>query len=346
MSAMKRNQSVATIATRPRKALASFLAASCLAMLLPLASPLASESKPGKVLVVMSYDEHNDSEIEIAQGINETLTGPRLRYVYLDAKNHLEQAAANAKKAYAVFQEFQPDIVISADDTAQEVFVLPYLQGKTSTPVVFCGVNDSASQYGFPNAQVTGIVEKKHYRQSIDFAQLIDPGIKKIAVIYRDTPANEINLDQITREEKDYGVTISTIVDVTSSAELVATLHRLEHTVDALLVLNLAGILGPSGETMKQNAAMALAAQTWTKASIGASKNDIEQGILCGVAKVNLEQGQVAGRMAKEILLGKTPAEIPATENKNGQRIINASTASRLGIKLKPMVLIGTTLVR
>lgn len=310
-------------------------------------SAIASQDKgKAKVLVVMSYDEKNDSEIAVAKGIEEVLTEQELRYFYLDAKNHLEQAADNATKGYALYQSFQPDVVIAADDTAQEAFVLPFLQNKVKTPVVFCGVNDSAEQYGYPNAQVTGIIEKKHYLQSINFARLIDPKIKKMAVVYRDNPPNQINLAQIKREADTYGVTMVDYVAVESSKELTTALTKLRETADALLVLNLGGITDDNGAKMEVNKAMTLAAEIWPKPSIGASKNEIEAGILCGVSKINQEQGQVAARIAIEILQGKTPADIPVTENRNGQRVINAATAKRLGLKLKPMVLIGTELVQ
>lgn len=314
---------------------------------LPPASAAITEGNVrGKVLVVMSYDDRNDTEREIAKGIDQVLIGHTIRYFYMDTKNHLELAAVNAKKAYAIYQEFQPDVVIAADDSAQESFVLPYLMQKVSTPVVFCGVNDSAEHYGYPNTQVTGIVEKKHYRQSIIFAHLIDPGIQKIAVVYRDTPANAINLAQIKREAKEYEVALVDFVAVETKVALLNALAQLEKKADALLVLNLGGITGPNGEKMEVSEAMALAAKAWPKLSIGGSKNEIEAGILCGVVKVNLEQGLVAARMAKEILHGKTPAEIPSTENQNGQRVINATTANRLGLKLKPMVLIGSDIVQ
>lgn len=312
---------------------------------LPATAASAEDKIRGKVLVVMSYDDKNDTELEVAQGIEEVLAGQDVRYFYMDTKNHLEQAAANAKKAYALYQDFKPDVVIAADDTAQEAFVLPYLLHKVPTPIVFCGVNDSAEPYGYPNAQVTGIVEKKHYRQSINFAQLIAPNIKKVAVVYRDTPANTINLAQIKREAKDYGVTLVDFVAVETKIDLLAALAQLDQQADALLVLNLGGINGPNGEKLEVSEAMALAAKAWPKPSIAGSKNEIEDGILCGVVKVNLEQGLVAGHMALEILHGKTPAEIPSTENQNGQRIINASTAKRLGLTLKPMVLIGSDIV-
>lgn len=322
------------------------LISSSIFALSPISLAYADEVKQSSVLVIMSYDDKNNSEREIAQGIENALTGQRIHYYYLDAKNHPDLAAGNAQNAYTRYQELKPDVVIAADDAAQKLFVLPYLLGKTPTPVVFCGVNDSASQYGYPNTQTTGIIEKKHYRQSIGLAQLIDPRIKKIAIIYRDTPTNATNLAQLKREEKDYGITITSFTAVNSSSELLATLKNLEEENDALLVLNLAGINDDSGNKMEQSAAMALTARTWNKPSIGASKNEIEDGILCGVAKINLEQGLVAGTMAQNIIQGKSPADIPVTENQNGQRMINATTAYRLGLKLKPMVLIGTTLVQ
>lgn len=299
-----------------------------------------------KVLVVNSYHATSGAELEIKMAIDQVLKGADLRYFFMDSKNHPENAEAKAEEAYALYLEFRPDAVISADDTAQALFVVPYLKDKVKTPIIFCGVNDDASQYGFPNSHITGILEKKHYREGINFVRLIDQRIQKIAVLYKENPSNDANISQIKREMGEYTVKISEFLAISDAKELTAILTNLHDTVDALLVLNLAGITDETGEKFNDNAAMTFVAERWKKPTIGASFREIEAGLLCGVAKLNTEQGLVAAKMVQDIFNGTLISDIPVTENRNGQRIINVSTARKLAIDLKPIVLIGTTLVQ
>ena len=299
-----------------------------------------------KILVVMSYDREYHGETLIKEGIEENSTGVNKRYVYLDTKKHLDKGPEKAQKAYDIYKQFKPDVIISVDDHAQSMFILPYIKDKHDTPVVFCGVNDDASQYGYPTSQVTGILEKKHYKQSIHFVKLIVPEIAKIAVLYKENTSNITNVAQIKKEQPGYIVDIKEFLAIKTQQELLKTLGRLEGQVDALMVLNLAGITGYGGRKLGTVETMTFVSDNWPKPTIGASKREIEVGLLCAIAKSNKEQGLVAGQMAKDILAGKSVASIPVTQNRNGQRMINASTAKKLGIKLKPMALLGTELLQ
>ena len=304
-----------------------------------------SPALAAKVFVVMSYSESNASEIEIRRGIEEVLTGADLRYFYMDTKRFPRQGRKKAAEAAGVFRRFEPDVVIAADDNAQSMFVLPYVKDHTGVPVVFCGVNDEAGKYGYPNDQVTGILEKKHYRQSISFARQLEPRLQRLAVIYKENASNRTNLAQIRGERESYGVTVDRFEEIYDRQDLLDTLAVLEEEVDALLVLNLSGIGDGRGGAMGQKEALKLVAERWPKVSIGASKKEIKYGLLCAIAKINREQGLVAGRFADQILKGVPVRDIPVTENRNGQRVINVKTAKRIGLRIKPMFLIGTDLL-
>lgn len=299
-----------------------------------------------KVLVVNSYHSTSEDELRIKEGIDQVLKGADIRYFFLDTKNHPENGAAKAEEAYKLYLEFGPDAVIAADDNVQSLFVVPYLKDKVETPVIFCGVNDDATPYGYPTPQITGILEKKHYREGINFVRMIDPKVKKIAVLYKKNPSNDANIVQLKREMGEYSAQITDFLSITDMPELSAKLTELQDRVDALLVLNLAGIASETGEKLDSEEANAMVAEKWPKPSVGASKREIEAGLLCGVAKLNSEQGMVAASMVLDIFNGKSVKDIPITENRNGQRMINVATARKLALELKPIVLIGTNLVQ
>lgn len=297
-----------------------------------------------KVLVVHSYHKDSGNVVKIQEGLESTVKGVLWKTFFLNTKKNPEDGAVKAKEAYDLYLQFKPDVVVTVDDNAQALFVLPYLKDKVETPVVFCGVNDSADKYGYPTAQITGVLEKKHYREGINFALLIEPSLKKLAVLYKDTPSNKANIDQLKREMESYSVKITSYVAIGSTAELLTNLKDLEGKVDGLIVLNLAGISTEEGKKIETEEAIAIVADQWPKMTIGTSEREIAAGLLCGVIKRNIEQGYLAGDMLNMIFAGKKVADIKMKDNCNGWRFININTARKVGVELKPMVLIGTIL--
>lgn len=310
------------------------------------AQATTNELEGKKILVVMSYHPSSTWHQETKEGIDSQLKGATLKYFYLDSKNDLDSASSKAEEAFKLYNDFKPDAVIAAEDNAQSLFVIPFLKGKVTTPVVFCGVNDDATKFGYPASNVTGILEKKHYREGISLLQLIVPNAKKIAVIYRETPSNQSNVFQLKSERSTYKADITTFLNVNSVNDAEIGLAGLYENNDALIVLNLTGITDKKGKALSDKEAIAYINEIWSKPTIGVSSWEIEAGLLCAVAKKGQEQGETAGRMVNELISGKPITSVPITQNKNGQRIINVSTARRLKIQLKPIALINSELVK
>jgi ABC-type uncharacterized transport system substrate-binding protein len=84
------------------------------------------------------------------------------------------------------------------------MFVVPYLKNKVKTPVVFCGVNSEPGTYGYPASNVTGILERDHISESIALIQLLDPSVKIIAYIMKDTPTTQSVYHVIQQESDTY----------------------------------------------------------------------------------------------------------------------------------------------
>ena len=299
-----------------------------------------------KVLVVMSYHETYGSHRQVKKGIDSVLTDADIKYFYLNTKRDKAGGPARAKEAFILYQEYKPDLVIAAEDNAQSMFVVPYLKDKVKTPVVFTGVNDDATKYGYPASNITGILEKKHIREGLVLAQLIVPEIQKVAVIFTDNPSNQANIAQVQAEKSEYPVEIVELAEVRTMDELNITIKRLEKKADALFTMNMEGIIDQDGIPQDNSIIQLHISKICGKPTIGYSDWQVKNGALCGVIKLSREKGTIAAQMAVKILNGKSVKDMPITQNRNGRRIINVTTAKQLGISLSPIALRGTELVR
>jgi ABC-type uncharacterized transport system substrate-binding protein len=298
-----------------------------------------------KLLVVMSYHQGYEGEEEVARGLADALPGVEFRYFYLNTKYDYDGGKRLAAEAYRAYQEYRPDAVVAVDDPAQEFFVVPYLRERVATPVVFCGVNFEAGKYGYPATNVTGVVEKKHYRESLGFARLVAPKLRRVAVVYQDNSTNRQNLAQIAAEEADYPLTIAGKYPVATLAELRELLARLEKEVDGLLLLNLSGIVDEHGAALDGSNVLPLVVSGCRLPTIGSSSWEIKAGTLCGVIKSNPEQGTIAASLLQKIWTGTPVAELPLTQNRNGRRLVNLSTLKKLDMTISPEVVVGTELL-
>lgn len=304
-------------------------------------------SAPFKVLVVMSYDETYAWEKEIREGIETVLGGKSLiKYVYMDTKNQLENGPERAREAYKLFQEFQPDGVIAADDNAQSMFVVPYLKDKVTTPVMFCGVNADIKAYGYPAANVSGIGERHHIGESLAFAQQFIPSIKKVAYMTKESPSGRAMEQQFQMESANYPVQSVAFRLAKTLAEAKKTVEELRDKTDALFFETMEGLPDDDGVPLNDRTVIPLLAAIYGKPIISNNLYHVEYGTLCAVIKTGQEQGEVAAQKLLEAMRGKPVAEIPVGLNQKGQPVLNVTIMDELGIKPKPYVLKGVKLVR
>ncbi len=318
-----------------------------LTFLLFFSFPEKGYGAPFKVLVVMSYDEAYAWEKEIHEGIKTVLGGNSLiKYVYMDTKNRLEDGPEKAREAYKLFQEFQPDGVIAADDNAQSMFVVPYLKDKVATPVMFCGVNADIKTYGYPAANVSGISERHHIGESLAFAQQFIPSIKKAGYMAKESPSGRAMEQQFLKESANYPVQSVDFRLSKTLAEAKKTVEELRDKTDALFFETMEGIPDDDGAPLNDRTVIPILAEIYGKPIISNNLYHVEYGTLCAVIKTGQEQGEVAAQKLLEAMRGKPVAEIPVAMNQKGQPVLNVTIMDGLGIKPKPYVLKGVKLVR
>ena len=88
-------------------------------------------------------------------------------------------------EARDLIDEWEPDLIYTTDDDAQE-YVAKYYINK-DTPFVFSGVNKDPEQYGFAGSRnITGVMEHELFSESDRLLKNIIPNVKRIAVVFDD----------------------------------------------------------------------------------------------------------------------------------------------------------------
>ena len=321
-----------------------------LAMVISIPTAPLAENGKKKILVVMSYEEPSVNPWckEIKEGIDSLLANTsEITYFYMDTKKNLEGGPQKAEEAYSLYQKLQPDGVITVDDNAQKMFVLPYLlKNKVKTPVMFCGVNAEPEKYGYPAPNVSGILERGHIKESIAFVKQLVPSINSVGFLSKDSPSGKALLEQVEKESNTYIVKMTAFNLLKTVKEIVAVREELNEKSDVLFIDSIEGILDEKGNPLRNKEIIRILMKTYEKPIIGANQYHVEDGALCAVVKTGQEQGRTAAEMLLKALQGTPVSDIKITQNYQGRRVINVTTMKALGIKPKAIILVGAKLVR
>ncbi len=300
-----------------------------------------------KVLVVMSYEEDNPWVKEIREGIDGVLRpSSEITYFYMNTKANRDGGPRKAEEAFTLFKSLQPNGVIAADDDAQSLFVVPYLKDKTSTPVMFNGVNATTEQYGFPNAHISGVLERAHVRESLAFIKQVVPSIQTACFMTNDVPPGLALRTQVEGEKMSYPVAVGAFHLARTNQQIEALGKSLDASCDALFVDSLEGIVDKEGKSQTNKEVFEVLMRTYSKPILAGNRYQVEQGAWAAVVKTGQEQGDLAADMLLQAMRGKAASSIPVTQNSRGQRILNVTMLENHDIVPKPIVLRGASLVR
>lgn len=95
----------------------------------------------------------------------------------MDTKRNVGEAFAQqkAREAKELIEKSKPDVVITSDDNAAKFVIQQYFRD-SSIPFVFCGVNWTAKEYGFPYKNVTGMIEVTPVANIFELAVSVSKG--------------------------------------------------------------------------------------------------------------------------------------------------------------------------
>lgn len=305
-------------------------------------APSVKPAQP-KILVVHSYHAEYEWVAAINRGLQMAMQpgDGRVEHYYMDTKRHTDEAwmGQSAGEVMELIEDWRPDVVVLSDDDAQQ-YVGRHLAGRERPAVVFCGVNADPRLYDYPASNVTGVLERPHFNESLAFFKRFYPDAEKVVFISDDSSTSRAVIAYLktlppgAMEVADY--VMPTTFDAWKS-----TVEAYGHQVDALVVYTYHTVKADAQAktSMTPRDVMAWTAENSRLPIIGLLVFSVDDGSLCGVLESGVEQGQLAGQLAVEILGGKRPADLPIVTGTRGQTMMNLNMAHQLGLGIERMEL-------
>jgi len=291
-----------------------------------------------KCLYVSSYHEGYEWSDDIEASIRASLIGHcELRKLDMDTKrNKSAESIFNAtNRAIKTIEEWQPDVVITSDDGAAKYLIAPHYKDDP-IPFVFCGVNWTVEEYGFPYSNVTGIVEVAPVRTMLEEAFKLSSDKRsgmgrKAAFIGANTLSEKKNFSRIEAVAQDLNIEIEAIY-ASNFLQWTKALQR-SSEYDFTVMGSNAGI-----EDWNEEEATTSALEYATKVSVTTDKWMMPFATF-GFTKLAKEQGDWSASVAIKILQGTNPADIPLASNKKWDLWVNESILSKLNLQLSRRLL-------
>lgn len=281
-----------------------------------------------KCLFVSSYHRGYAWSDGVEQGLRETLRDKcELRQFDMDTKRRktVAQKQAAALEAKGIIERWQPDLVITADDNAAKYLIEPYYRD-ADLPFVFCGVNWTADEYGFPYRNATGMIEVAPVKAMLQEASRLVPGASRTLYIGADTATEKKNADRLRRAAERLGLVFEQELAGDMARWIAA--YRKAQDYDFVIVGSNAGINDWDPGQVQQAILPA------TRRLSVTSHEWMMPVTMLGMTKVPAEQGRWAGMVALQILDGASPGDIPIVANRKWDLYLNQELLRAAGIEL------------
>jgi len=310
-----------------------------LAAWIALVATAAAGDTP-RLLVVHSY--HQDQQehvVEMTRGITEALAGAdcEIRFFHMDTKRQTttQWKRDAGDRARQLVDEYQPQVVITMDDNAQEYFARDYARATPPPYFVFGGVNADPQQYGFPTAHITGVIERPNVSESLHLLQKIKPGVKTVLMLADKSETTDAFISYC--QTLNLPVTVKAYEQPLTFDALLTTLSRYHDQVDAIVLYVVRAIArSPTDPTkVPEREIISTINDRFPLPTVGFFDTAAEAGVLCGISVSMREQGFATGMIARAILVdGRKPSDFAVKPTDKGRIQLNLRTAEHLGIHL------------
>ena len=235
-----------------------------------------------------------------------------------------------ALDAKAAIERFKPDILIAADDNASRYVVVPHYKD-AKLPVVFCGINWTVAEYGYPFSNATGMVEVTPARQVIEVLDQVLRYPRRGLFISGDNYSDRKDLKGFTLEFQRKRISLEGRF-VTNMEDWLQA-NKDGQSYDFVILHNNTNING-------WNNRQAVDAQVEVGSRFTMTLNRwMMPFTMFGVFKIPDEQGEWAAEAALAILAGAKPSDIPITPNRRWDMMVNEALLSEAEIEVPLMLM-------
>ncbi|MBL3529352.1 MAG: hypothetical protein JMN27_17120 [gamma proteobacterium endosymbiont of Lamellibrachia anaximandri] len=224
MMYMKRSQFRPEQNEEARHTLRSSFSARLLLVLLLLGMFLHQTVLAEKCLYISSYHKGYAWSDGVERGVRSVLEGKcEFKQFDMDTKRNkdLEYKKAKGLEAKNLIDSWQPDVVITADDNAAKFVIQAHYKDHT-IPFVFCGVNWTVKEYGFPYSNVTGMVEIAPIPPLLDKVIALQESHERAIYIGANTLTETKNLARFQKATERVGIQLDSRLVNTAEEWLVA----------------------------------------------------------------------------------------------------------------------------
>ncbi|WP_043459853.1 ABC transporter substrate-binding protein [Azohydromonas australica] len=314
------------------------------------AQPVEAQRPPFKILHVMSY--HSPWRWTDGQwhGFKEALRGVAIetRVFEMDTKHFSTpaQMEARGREARALIEQWQPNLIYTSDDDAQEHVARHYVNSRI--PIVFSGVNKDPAAYGFTGSRnVTGVLEQEHFVESVRLLHAMYPGARRLAVVFDDAPMWAPVQQRMKQSLAQLPGVEFVAWDVIRSFEQYQAQVRAYHGIaDAIALIGIFSFKDASGRNVPYQEVLRWTAENSRLPDLGFWIDRVHYGTLAAVTVSEREQGLAAGRLARAILVdGVAPSQLPMRATTKGLPAISLARARALGVQPRSSLLLTAEVV-
>lgn len=329
----------------------------CISMVLALLQPHTSLAQPAdpaakppvRILHVMSYHSPwrwTDGQFE---GFRTALGDLKAEFkvIQLDTKRRSapEQKNQRAREARQLIESWQPDLIYTSDDDAQDLVARHYINGKI--PLVFSGVNKSPESYGYDKANnVSGVIEHEHFAESVRLLKNMVPTMKRLVVVLDDPTTWDAVVARMKSAPLPPDVSIVGWETIRTFAEFKRRMAAYPDMADAIALIGIFNFKDDQGRNVPYEEVLRWTAENSRLPDLAFWVDRVHYGTLAAVTVSEREQGLAAGRIARDILVnGKSPGSIPIRTTTKGTPAISLARAQKLGIKIRSEHLLAAEVI-
>jgi diguanylate cyclase (GGDEF)-like protein/PAS domain S-box-containing protein len=310
-------------------------------MLLLLVAATASAAAPDRtpstgrepnVLLLLSYDPGFPTSPKIIEGVEQGFAGDRvalqIEYMHTRFDTSSSYLARFADWLEPRLRAQPPDVVIAADDTAFE-FALNHPQLLNDAPIVFLGVNNvDAARAADRLPNVTGVVEHVSIAKTLTMIKATMPQARRLHVISDGSPGGRADLANLVRERDAFP-------DLLIQPHKLQTMHwadlaaQLEAIPPNEPILVLAAYKDMADNTKRFDQSARFLLEHARSPIFHLWEHGIQEGFVGGWVMSHRVHGEMAAQIARKILAGTSPGDIPVVYESPNRPMVNATAIAR-----------------
>ena len=232
-----------------------------------------------------------------------------------------------------------PDLIVAIATPTAQACAKAYEKAPqlAATPMLFTAITDPLAaglvkDYMHPGPNITGVSNQMPMEKHLEMLRRFLPKLANLGVLYN---SGEVNSVSNVKRLKEAAVKMNiTIVDgpVTNSADVFQAAQSLVGKVDALFV--------PTDNTVVSALEAVIKVCEKTRLPLFSADTDsVKRGTIAAMGFDYYQHGKQTGAMARKILAGAKPEELPVEFQKNLSFHVNPKAGERMGLSLDQAII-------